>query len=144
MTVRAMLYVTSINQVGYTQNGEARVGNVAVHLSCVYGTTPGTEKHRFWTASPSGKAEMRLKATDEFWKPGASYYFDFERDEEGEFFISRLTQNMNKDDDGPCRIEAQWWSPIGTIEISIDNKEVFDFHELGKSYRVIITPVPEA
>ena len=134
-----MLYVTSINREGWTSNGEAKPQTPKVHLSCVYGTTPGTGKHRFWTASPSGKAELQSDDA-EFWKPGECYYFDFERDDEGEFFISRLAQHMNKCDDGPCRIEAQWRSSSGMIEISIDNKEVFDFHELGKSYRVTITP----
>lgn len=148
MIVRAMLHVSSINQSGWQQNGEAKAGDTIAHFSCVYSAKPGTEKHKFWKASPSGKAEIRINDGPDF-KPGECYYFDFERIEDDAkpapdvFLLNELTLQGEKGKAEPSRITAKWFASHynSRIEISIDNENVFGFHELGGLYRVTITPV---
>lgn len=154
--VRAMFYVSAINRYGNCgqPGAEPKTSRISVSLAAVYGRTPDTEKYRFWKASPNGKADIGvLEENADYWKPGQAFYLDFlpvDGTETAElcYRLVERTERVDWQGHDPTRlnqITCKWsrvcegaWS---SIEITIDNQDVFDFHVVGKNYVVMFTPV---
>lgn len=81
------------------------------------------ENKKFWSASPSGEAELQFKTTgpDEprQYEVGSYYYIDFVPDDEGTWVFSRRTQTAGYDG--------------GEIHLS-HNPEVKDYDAPGARY----------
>lgn len=160
-SIRSLFHLSAIN-CSHGENTSCPA-NILV-FNAAYGTKQGTIKHTFWSASPSGKAEVTLPpdcfvnpvsfmgvCSSEF-RGGTYFYFDFtsDPDEEVVFRVDRLSESYSLTPDGNGQVLTQQSISLTTVspswghgsmrfEITVTNSDVFGFFNKDSLYSLRIT-----
>lgn len=150
MKVRAKLHCSAVHATNHGSTPD--MDWITITFTPVMGSIEGTENHKYWKASPSGKLEIKgyRKDIPHLFNPGDYIYLDTELLDGEETCWGVEDRIFILDERGESRSYSQLkivlvsaHPAFGTIrlELSIDNKEVWEqYKELGSIYSYEIIP----